>query len=91
MKEEGFINGALNNIKENGTNARFLANQTLFDSPDSSKLQATAKAAIAFALNVYNQDHNDLSDLIEKALNVKTVGGIKKVIKEAKNRMNERD
>ena len=91
MKEEGFLNGALNQIKEKDTNARFLANQALFNSPDNSKIQASAKVSIAFALNVYNQDHNDLDDLVTKAINVRTVGGIKKIIKKAEQIMDSRN
>ncbi len=91
MKEEGFVNAALKQIKEKNTNARFLANQALFNSPDSTKIQASAKVSIAFALNVYNQDHNDLTDLVEKATNVKTVGGLKKIIEKAEQIMDSRD
>lgn len=91
MKEEGFVNAALKQIKEKNTNARFLANQALFNSPDSTKIQASAKVSVAFALNVYNQDHNDLTDLVEKATNVKTVGGLKKIIEKAEQIMNSRD
>ncbi len=91
MKEEGFVNGALNQIKKNGTNARFLTNQALFDSPDKSKIQAPAKVSIAFALNVYNENHNDLNDLITKATNARTVGGIKKIIKKAEKIIDSRD
>ena len=91
MKEEGFVNAALKQIKEKNTNARFLANQALFNSPDSTKIQASAKVSIAFALNVYNQDHNDLTDLVEKATNVKTIGGLKKIIEKAEQIMDSRD
>ena len=91
MKEEGFVNAALKQIKEKNTNARFLAKQALFNSPDSTKIQASAKVSIAFALNVYNQDHNDLTDLVEKATNVKTVGGLKKIIEKAEQIMDSRD
>ena len=91
MKEEGFVNAALKQIKEKNTNARFLANQALFNSPDSTKIQASAKVSIAFALNVYNQAHNDLTDLVEKATNVKTVGGLKKIIEKAEQIMDSRD
>ena len=91
MKEQGFVNAALKQIKEKNTNARFLANQALFNSPDSTKIQASAKVSIAFALNVYNQDHNDLTDLVEKATNVKTVGGLKKIIEKAEQIMESRD
>ena len=91
MKEEGFVNAALKQIKEKNTNARFLANQALFNSPDSTKMQSSAKVSIAFALNVYNQDHNDLTDLVEKATNVKTVGGLKKIIEKAEQIMDSRD
>ena len=91
MKEEGFVNAALKQIKEKNTNARFLANQALFNSPDSTKIQASAKVSVAFALNVYNQDHNDLTDLVEKATNVKTVGGLKKIIEKAEQIMDSRD
>lgn len=91
MKEEGFVNKALKNIKEKDKNARFLANQTLFNGSDKEKIEDSAKASVAFSLNVFNEDYNDLSDLVKKANNVRTIGGIKKIIIEAEKRIDNRN
>ena len=41
MKEEGFMNKALNKIKEKDIKARFILNQSAFNLPDNSKVSAT--------------------------------------------------
>jgi len=80
MREEGFVNGALNLIKSKNINARFLANQSAFNSHNNKEISASAKASIAFSINVYNLDYNDLDSLLEQAMKATTIGEIKQII-----------
>ena len=83
MKEEGFVNKALHIIKDEDRNARWLANQSLFNGSDNQKVQLSAKVSISFSLNVYNDGYNDLDSLMEKSIEVTTVGELKQVILDA--------
>ena len=91
MKEEGFMNKALNKIKEEDMTARFLLNQSSFNFSDNSKLSPTTKAAISFAIQVQDQGYNDLYDLATKAANVRTVKNAKNIIAQAQERIDNRE
>ena len=91
MKEEGFMNKALNKIKEKDIKARFILNQSAFNLPDNSKVSATTRAAISFAILIQEQEYNDLYHLATKAANVKTVGNAKKIIAEAEKIIENRE
>lgn len=91
MKEEGFMNKALNKIKEENMNARFILNQSSFNFPDNSKLAPTTSASISFAIQILDQGYNDLFDLSTKAANVKTVKNAKKIIAEVEKRIENRE
>jgi len=75
MKEEGFVNKALHIIKDEDRNARWLANQSLFNGSDNQKVQLSAKVSISFSLNVYNDGYNDLDSLMENVKNTLKDGG----------------
>jgi len=90
MNEEGFVNGALNLIKSKNINARFLANQVLFNGHNNKEISASAKASIIFSINVYNLDCNDLDTLLVQAINATTIGEIKQIIQEVNQIKKER-
>ena len=81
MKQEGFVNGALNIIKRKDLSARWLANQSGFNSPDST-IDPSYKAAVVVALNVYNDEIlvNELDSYIQKANDTNNVGEINNII-----------
>jgi hypothetical protein len=80
MKEEGFVKGSLQKVKENKVEARWLANQSLFNG--NGTIQAAAKASVAMAINIYSEEHPEIHPYIEKAINVRTKQGMRKIIEE---------
>ena len=84
MKEEGFINGALNIIKEKNISARYLAGQSSFNFPDNSKIDSKTKASVIFSMMVYNNEAlpNQLDEHILRALDVESIGEIKSIMQE---------
>jgi hypothetical protein len=82
MKEEGFVNGAYNIIKEKNLTARWQANQSSFDGFDSDPISPIAKASVIVALSIYNSELliNQLDTFIENVDKATTKGEIKKII-----------
>jgi lauroyl/myristoyl acyltransferase len=91
MKEEGFVNGALNRLQKSGMTARFLANQTCFMASDSTYLPATTKAAIIVAIAIYNEDYkdHDLTSFLSQAVQAETVGQFKSIIAAVQNALKQ--
>ena len=85
MKEEGFLNGAFNKIKEGSVEARWLMNQSGFNFEDSYPASTTQRCCIAFAIAAETKskdaNHGPDESLIQEALEAETIGELKAVIK----------
>jgi hypothetical protein len=84
MKEENFVNKALNILKNKDMEARWIANQALFNGADDAPIQATDKAAVVLSIDIFNAEelHEQLNEHIDRADQAANQGELRAVIAE---------
>ncbi|ELA9373351.1 hypothetical protein P3553_12035 [Vibrio parahaemolyticus] len=90
MKEEGYFNRVIQIIDREQLSGSDLANQNLFNGPDSEDIGRDLKATIIFSLVALNKSKEiaqSIDSHIDEAHKASTLGDFKRIISEVSNLM----